>query len=540
MKERLLILLIVILVGWLYLPTLDYDYTYLDDQFIQIRAEYYGNMRHWPQAFGEDFFNQPDTPGRFYRPILTLSYMMDASLYGQDLWGYRVTNLFLFGVAVSLVYFLLHRLTRMKRWSLILTGLMAIHPLSIQAVAWIPGRNDTLLMIWILFSFWFLMDDSLRRQRLTLVAHGFFLALALLTKESALAWVALLPLTWRLISSQPLLLKRYLPLWTVLSGGFLGLRSVVLGGQQLDWAYMLGEAGKNVSGYAMYLAKLVWPRPLSVLPVLPDFPFLWLGFLVLGILFILLVYLPRRHRFFAGYSLLWVGMFLGLTLLPVDRESQYHFFLEHRWFIPFFGLNLFLLTLLKAWPTYQRKLEYLAVALMVGLAGISTRHVVAFAKFEPFWQNAIATSPSAAVGYVNLGTLYYQRGQHGPAEKLLLKALELYPSTAYAAGNLGALYLDQGDVDRAIVYLDQELSYRRYDDALFNRGVVAQLQEAYEEAEGYWIEAYSRNPHHMATLMGLTQLYYLLDLPEKGEVYYQQAHTTGAVFDEAVEEYYRP
>ena len=72
----------------------------------------------------------------------------------------------------------------------------------------------------------------------------------------------------------------------------------------------------------------------------------------------------------------------------------------------------------------------------------------------------LAISPATGA-YINLGTIYAQRGETDKAITTFEKALTRKADQADALANLGALYLSKGDEPRARKYLEQALQTKR-------------------------------------------------------------------------------
>lgn len=80
----------------------------------------------------------------FYYPFTVLSFMLDAELYGMNPGGFHLTNVLLHSLSVLLLFFLLRRLGGSLWRSALVAAVFAIHPLQVEAVAWVTARKDVL------------------------------------------------------------------------------------------------------------------------------------------------------------------------------------------------------------------------------------------------------------------------------------------------------------------------------------------------------------------------------------------------------------
>ena len=188
----------------------------LDDRAIK-------SWRELPQIFSHDFFerNEDDLPYGYYRPLTTVSYLADYTLWGLRPFGYHLTNVGLHALCTILVALILLRL----RWPPMATAvaalLFAIHPIHTENVAWIAGRTDLLAFFFCALTLLFALSAEPRCEsqksaavgvgpprRVALVLSLVCYGLALLAKEMSIvvvSWLAVIDLAvnrrpWRAMS----------------------------------------------------------------------------------------------------------------------------------------------------------------------------------------------------------------------------------------------------------------------------------------------------------------------------------------------------
>lgn len=148
-----------------------------------------------------------------YRPVATLSYMLDYALYGLKPWGYHLTNVLLHAINVVLLYIflILLRIGRnqsasnerviIKQESLyipyqpfLLSLLFAAHPVLTEAVNAVSFREDLLSFLFYMATlniYLFLRADSNKRQSLLVlllyISSCLLYFFALLSKEMAVS-----------------------------------------------------------------------------------------------------------------------------------------------------------------------------------------------------------------------------------------------------------------------------------------------------------------------------------------------------------------
>jgi hypothetical protein len=130
-----------------------------------------------------------------YYPLLHSAFWIEHRLWGDAVLGYHLANLAQHALAACLVVAIVRRLELPGAW---LAGMVfALHPVCVEAVAWISEQKSTLSAVFYLSSaLIYLGFDRTRRRSSYLWALGLFI-LALLTKTvTATLPMALLVIFW--------------------------------------------------------------------------------------------------------------------------------------------------------------------------------------------------------------------------------------------------------------------------------------------------------------------------------------------------------
>src|SRR5256714_1438359 len=212
-----------------YSTVLSFNFIGFDDVGI-LKQRYFiiGDLSKIKLAFTTDAFL--GTNASFYRPLQTVSFMLDAFIGGPKPFIYHFTNLVLYIGGGLCVFWLLLTLGYQRLSSLLLTLLFALHPMFVPMVAWVPTRGDLLLTIFVIVSF-ILFIKSFRANRPGLVVwHGITFFLAFLSKETAVAVPALCLIYYYFElrkTKPPKLIKRYLVAWLIAGGAWYYLHSAL-------------------------------------------------------------------------------------------------------------------------------------------------------------------------------------------------------------------------------------------------------------------------------------------------------------------------
>lgn len=392
-------------------------------------------------------WTEPGATQQFY-PLLHSVFWLEHRLWGDAVLGYHLVNLLQHGLAAWLVFLLVRRLQ--LPGAAFAAAIWALHPVSVESVAWISEQKNTLsAVLYLGAGLCYLNFDETRRRGSYFTALGLFV-LALLTKTvTATLPAALLVLFWwrrgRLDfrrDAVPLL-----PWFALGAGSGLftaWMEQSFIGAQGSDFALGPMErlllAGRAV---CFYFGKLVWPVDLVF--IYPrwtiDGAAAWqYAFPVaVGLVGAALLWLARRQRGPLAAFLIYGGtLFPALGFLNV-YPFLFSFVADHFQYlaslaviVPAAGL---LTRLSSPLPVIGR--VALGGALLLGLAGLSRTHARQYADAETLYQTILRSNPDCWLAYNNLGNLASRRPDGATeAAALYAEVVRLRPGLADAHYNL--------------------------------------------------------------------------------------------------------
>lgn len=471
-------------VSLVYGRTATWGFTHYDDYALLVKNYYFlsdpGNIL---AAFRQNVYLGQG--GVYYRPLLTISFMINTWLGGTGAALYHVTNIMLHLLAVSLLFLLLERFGYSRRQSFFFGMVAAVHPALAQAVAWIPGRNDTLLSIFLSASLLALSKARNRNDWPWYLLHVSALFCALLTKETAVAFPVLFILYLRLFDGEKLFSRRVLAL------GFSWIAAVIL------WAVLLilavnpksGSYFRNINtlsdnliGLISYIGKIWFPFNLSVLPVPRDLSYLY-GSVALLLIAGLLIFRGVGNRRRLVFGITW---FLVLLLPTAVKTLNFSVFFEHRLYIPVVGMMFIAAELRALQNIFGTRLlgPVVGLAVILGYGGLAYGYSSAYSNGFSFWENAARNSTHSYCAHSGLGQRYAEAGLMKSAETEFLKALAINPGDPISQGELGIIYMSRGDHVKAKAhFLAAVESDPRQADIYNNLGHLYLLEDSLAEAE---------------------------------------------------------
>lgn len=493
-----------------------FGFTYLDDNVLILDdLSFLKSLANIGEAFKRDVFHVMRGSGAYYRPVFTLSLMLDAAWGGASPAAYHLGNLLIHAAAAGLFYRLLVALGSPKGGALLAGLIYAVHPIQTQAVAWIPARNDSMLGAFVFASLLGLRDFQRNAGWKGLAWHFLFGALALFSKETAVALVpaGILLLTLLREPENPRpnpTWGAWLAGWAVLgTGWFLARTAALQNPLHIPLADMLRSLWINLPALIQFLGKILLPVKLSVLPLMEDTP-AWPGWSAAGVLAVALALTPGPNWRRIAFG----GAFFALFLLPsfiLHSTILADIMMEQRVYVPLAGLLLVVLELepMRSLSLEPIRIRGLAASLIAVLGLLSFRHAANFKDRMSFWVNAAATSPHLPIAHRNLGAMHFLEGRLPEAEREFRKSLELNPGEPMAHNNLGLIYMNIGRLDEAESEYRRELAANpAYDNAHYNLGLLHHRRGRMVDAIRSWERTIEVNPEHREALYNLAVLRY--------------------------------
>ena len=359
--------------------------------------------------------------GYYYRPLIELSFWIDNFLWGMEPVVMHMENILLHCANSFLVYLLARKVSEGNSDTfplipLIASLLFALHPVNVEAVAWIAGRTDPLLTLFVLSVCWFLLRWLADLQWQDMTAALVFFIVALLTKETALAFcgvIFLLVLAWPgaatfkqrttavcILMTPGLLLGMFaLFFWN----GTSGLNRFTTGSD-----LNCGQGGWNaLIATGFYTKKLIFPIPLNF--AITEVPPIYS---MVGIVLVPTLYWAFRSNRRVGVLLISALLLTMPAVIVAVKQIAWTPFAERYLYLPAafcaIGLSVFIQSY---WKQFRLYIIFLMLIVLTGFVVISVQRAMLWGNKYDFIQDAVAKSPDFGSLYNELGGLFLLRGE---------------------------------------------------------------------------------------------------------------------------------
>jgi tetratricopeptide (TPR) repeat protein len=388
-----------------------------------------------------------------YYPLLHSAFWLEHRIWGDAVLGYHLMNVALHALAACLVVRIARRLS--LPGALLAGFVFALHPVCVEAVAWISEQKSTLSGVFYLAAaLTYLHFDQTRRKSRYFVAFGLFL-LALMSKTvTATLPAALLVVFWwqrgRIEGKRDVL--PLVPWFAAGAGAGLFTAWVessprLIGAEGAHYALSLLDrvllAGRVPWFYAW---KVLWPSNLMF--IYPrwkmDAGEWWQYLFPLGMAGVAVVFglLARRNRGpLAGF------LFFAGTLFPVlgflnVYPFRYSYVADHFQYLAALGI---IVPVASGLTELARRISpgriwaiALPAVLLTALGAATWQQSGLYRDYETLFRGTLARNPNSALLHNNLGVeLMRTPGRVPEAQTEFEAAVRLEPDNAEYHDNLG-------------------------------------------------------------------------------------------------------
>ena len=446
--------LIIVLV--LYVRVCFFQLIFFDDDAIILRDyNRIDKIEKIIPAFGNNYLD-----GHYYRPLTSISFILDAFVSGQIPWSYHITNILIHAAVVTLLYYLLITMGYPKVAAGPAVILFAISPLQLNSVAWIAGRADLLVCFFSLSSFLLFLKFRISLKLLRIPLIAFLLICAFFSKESALI-IPFLIIFY-------LFLERKIPGRTGANFLFTAvlLALIVL---YFQWRVMLIEkiAIEKIVLSNIAVTFRIIPETIAKffvpfgIKALPDFtPVLSsAGAFMASILFIIPFLLKKinRKRYYFGFLWFLVLMMPGLLFRTNPLDKFYYW--DCRSYLPAVGLVIMVSELLSVIIKEHVRFcdfGFISLYFMILFCG-SVYYMGYYKNALSFWGSVKSDYPERYLPHVGLYKYYTHTGQKAEAEFHIIKAIDLCPGNVVNREYLFDYYVYKNEPNKAFLVASEGL-----------------------------------------------------------------------------------
>jgi tetratricopeptide (TPR) repeat protein len=435
------------------------------------------------------------------------------------------------------------------------TLLFAAHPIHTEVVANIKSRDEILALLFSFLTMWFILSYFDTKKILYLVFSPILFFLALLSKEIAIVFIVLLPVSFYYFTPIPVkkIILSIIPLIAI-SVLFIIIRQIVIYKSEVYTNVI-----KDISNYSfaemnifekyatityslgLYLKLILFPHPLTwdyypyhiSIKEWTDITVI-ISVLIYGVLSYLAIKGIRNKRFYS-YCIIVFLVPLSLTaniFFPVGA-----FMCERFLYISSLGFALYVSYMITEYPhTKYTKLFSRPLLLIIPILFLYTIKTIdrnkAWKNDETIVTTDVKTSKNSMRSTCEYGNILYKKGEHtdNQEEKMEYyndamqyeeKAYSICKNLSPANFILGTLYAKyKNDLSKAVFYLNNSIKLDPDNiDSYNNLGIVFCITKQYNKAIEVFNEALKKDSTNLHILQNISMSYRYLGQETKANYY---------------------
>lgn len=512
-KRWFFYLILLLFVALVYLPTFSGEFIMDDKSFIENNSSIKDNqsfVSYFTQEDGavETWEGDIEHTG-YYRPLINLTYRIDYMLWGMNSIGFRTSNVILHILSCLFLYNIIIALIDDRKAAFLATIIFALHPVNTESVSWIAARNNIMVTLTVLASFYFFMRGWDKNELFSLILSALFFAAAVFSKEFGLMALPVFFLYQTMVSKRKeAFFKKariYVPYFTVVIVYFILRKSVTnLLLPPFDVNDLLARIYYVPYIIIYNLQLILFPRELhSFIVSYPPSFFEWQVLLsIVVVIFLGSVLSFKRENRTLVFSVLafLVVLFPVLNIIPTKAVTL----ISMRWL--YLPMALFMVGVASIIEKARKRRETLTIVILFVISlyfGVYS-HVLS----RDLWHDEETFFHKEVVNFENyfyadgLAELLFDKQNYKAAEKYYLIKIDTYPRHHEASVhiNYASLLIGSGRIDEAEFYLDRsgsmKMSQSEKGQWLNNMGVVLINKGNYEEGKEHFLKVLEINPEH--------------------------------------------
>lgn len=435
-----------------------------------------------PELLSSDYFKGynltgAELSGARYRPVSLIVFALEYQFFGTIPFISHLINILLFSILVLLIFNLL-RVELFNRETLIpfvAVLLFAVHPIHAEVIANVKGRDEILTFIFLIVSITTFLKYKATKKKYFLVLSCFMFFLGLLTKETAITYIAVFPLLLYFFKGESIIstLKSIWPIVTTLALYFV-IRYHFVGFSQMEipdvtnspyiLASPLQAFATKIFVVSKYFYLLVFPITLTSEYGYNQIPYLNVNSLEFVVAITVLISLVLISLFlFKERSVISFGILYVLITLSVGTNLIFDFgapMAERMLFIPSLGFCILLSYILFLVLKKSRKILVCLLFIIPFYSFSTVKRNSEWKDNDSLFFADIVKSPNSSrlnlfVSEIYIGKYLKEVSVENKsiyldsAKYYIDRSMQILPDYSFAYLRLGLIYFYKGDYNSA-------------------------------------------------------------------------------------------
>ena len=502
-------ILISALTFLVYLPALSNDFVWDDTPYV-LQNPYFEDIL---SAFKIDSYHMGN-----YHPLTLVTLYLDNLIGGENPFIYHLHNIIIHILATLLTGILILRYSKSMMTASLAALLYGVHPIHVESVAWISERKD------VLYGFWFFASllswDEFRKggdRRYQLLA-GFTFILSCMAKGMAVTLpivIALLDLLHYRKSIKTIIIDTAGGFMIALAFGLIAIKaqkdSAAL--REGEYYQVIDHTVIGLTGWFLYLSKLLAPYPLSAMYTLPlknpdSMRFDNIFYICAGLfLFIPLIVWKVNNR-----ARLWILGFtasvIHVLFAPVGSAMAADRYMYVPSFFFVWALAELILYGIKPGNTLKKSGSILMLVVIGIMGGLTFQRTRVWETNFTLFSDVARQYPHDLLANNNIGLHYLKLKEYDKARVAYSRVIKHYPMDYTGYFNMASSYIQEEKGREALDYLHRvEQLNPGYKDLYPQMGIAALYAKVNDTAAYAMERSLQLQPNNIDLVFNLALAY---------------------------------
>ncbi len=504
-----------------------------DDKVLIVQNPFIKSFKFLPLIFQKDIHEHSGITakraGKMYRPLQLLTYSIDYKIWRFNPFGFHLSNTIFHLINSILTYYFLLALTCNNTLSKITSVLFLAHPVNTSVVAYISGRADLLVYLFMLLSVIFFLLFNRQKLKRYYAASLFCAALALLSRENALLLFILIMLVLIINKAKIQGYWHIIP-FILLDLFYLALRFIVFKGYAiampvglLPWHLRL----INFLNIAReYLLLLIFPLNLrffrSTLFITRFSDIRIFISLILVVLLAIAIIRFKKEKI-ALFAISWfiIGLIPVIITMDIYDNLKEAVMAESWLYTSSIGFFIVITVILNK---FRKAGGILIIAILASYSYLTVVNNLYWNNDLVLYKNMFKYTSERNYMRANLINYYIKHRLYKYAASEIERFSVFYPDTAHTYFLWGNYYFAAGDFAKAADNYNKALGKEQnFFYAVHNLSLCYEKLGELNKAADLALECFKVNPYYMENLVWLADLYLKQRKFGEAQKYYSKA-----------------
>lgn len=445
-----------------------------DDEETVIGNGFIRSITHLKDIFLSSYHGGAGNESNIYRPLVTVSFMVEYHLWKLNSCGYHTVNVLLHAINGALVFCILLLIGGNTLFSFLVAILFVAHPIQTEVVNYVSHRTELLMLFFFLLSailFIHSQQGSKNRKAICYILSIIAFCASILSKEMGMS----LPLFFVIILfyRNELRWRKVVELlaFAIIVAAYVVVRIKYLNFTGADVADYAAGADLRIVPLSIvailmrYLRIFIFPFDLHMerdIPIVNSWYDLY-AWLLVGA-FLLIVYVVF-HIACKDKRVLLGGLWFVVSYIPVANLFPLQIAVaEHYMYLPSIGIFIIVSAALcnlfyeSNWQT-KRILILCGISILLACCIVTIRRNRDWQDPKKLYASTIKHSQNCFRVNNNMGVEYFREGNVQEGKRYFLQSLDINPKYVPALNNVGVCFEREKEYVKAFEYYQTALAY---------------------------------------------------------------------------------